>query len=63
MAGLVPRGQNPGDLDLEQYVSATQQRGMSVATVYSLVAAQEAMEQADWKPEEERHKQRTGLFN
>ena len=65
IAGQVPRGSGPGDLDLDAHIPRAAQRGMSLATCYALVAAKEALEQAQWKPATEEDKHRTGksFFN
>jgi len=63
VAGSVPRGTSPGELILDEHVSPADQRVMSLASAYALVAAGEALTDAGWKPstEEERHK--TGEYS
>lgn len=60
VAGRVPRGDNPGELNLDSYVSPADQRVMSLASAYALVAAAEALADARWKPQTVEEKQRTG---
>lgn len=60
VAGVVPRGSNPGELNLDEYIPPSDQRVMSLASAYALVAADEALRDADWKPQTTLDKQRTG---
>lgn len=60
VAGKVPRGNNRGELNLDNFISPADQRVMSLASAYALVAAEEAMDDADWKPKTVEDKQRTG---
>jgi 3-oxoacyl-(acyl-carrier-protein) synthase len=41
---------NPGELNINQYVKPSDQRTMSQGSVYALVAAEEALTDANWKP-------------
>ncbi|KAL3856250.1 hypothetical protein ACJMK2_011025 [Sinanodonta woodiana] len=61
VAGYVPRGDNQGELTLEKYVNPADQRVMSLASAYSLVAAEEALTDANWKPDKEEDQIRTGV--
>ncbi|XP_060608520.1 3-oxoacyl-[acyl-carrier-protein] synthase, mitochondrial-like [Ruditapes philippinarum] len=61
VAGLVPRGNNPGELNLDDHISQADQRVMSLASAYAIVAADEAIKDADWKPKSAEEKQRTGV--
>lgn len=61
VAGVVPRGSKPGELNLDGYVSPADQRVMSLASAYALVAAEEAVSDANWKPTSPEDKQRTGV--
>ncbi|KAL5016006.1 hypothetical protein ScPMuIL_005595 [Solemya velum] len=61
VAGYVPRGENIGELDLNRHVSITDQRTMSIATAYSLVAVEEALTDAKWLSLSDEDKQRTGV--
>lgn len=57
----MPRGENSGELDLGRHVPMPDQRTMSLATAYCLVAAEEAIIDANWLPSTNEDKQRTGL--
>ncbi|XP_045171726.2 3-oxoacyl-[acyl-carrier-protein] synthase, mitochondrial-like [Mercenaria mercenaria] len=61
VAGVVPRGNNPGQLNLDEHVSPADQRVMSLASTYALVAADEAFNDANWRPSTVEEKQRTGV--
>ncbi|XP_012265809.2 3-oxoacyl-[acyl-carrier-protein] synthase, mitochondrial [Athalia rosae] len=57
----VPRGKEPNELDINSLFSNSQLRTMSMATAYALVAAEEALRDADWKPEKESEREETGV--
>ncbi|OWF52156.1 3-oxoacyl-[acyl-carrier-protein] synthase, mitochondrial-like [Mizuhopecten yessoensis] len=61
VAGFVPRGSNPGDLRLEDYMSVQEQRIMSQGCAYALVATEEALTDAGWEPNTEEEKNSTGV--
>ena len=61
MAGVVPRGNENGELDLDMHITKSERKSMSLATCYALVAAKEALDNAEWFPETEMDKHRTGL--
>jgi 3-oxoacyl-[acyl-carrier-protein] synthase II len=61
IAGLVPRGCKPGELNIDEYVSKSDQARMNLASCYALVAAEEALEQAQWKPKTDLERNRTGV--
>lgn len=48
-------------INLEKYVSLTEQRNLSLPTVYALVAAEKALNDAGWKPQSENDSLRTGV--
>lgn len=62
MAGLIPKGDNPGELHIENVVSRSEQRTMSQGSAYALVAADEALKDANWQPTTDEDKQRTGYY-
>lgn len=62
IAGQVPKGQSIGELDIEPYVSSKDQKKMSEFIQYSLVAAEEALNDAGWKPQDEESLERTGVL-
>ncbi|XP_070549115.1 3-oxoacyl-[acyl-carrier-protein] synthase, mitochondrial-like isoform X2 [Ptychodera flava] len=61
VAGHVPKGHGDGEFNAENYVSKSQQRTMSEATVFALSATQEALSQARWAPDSEVDQQRSGV--
>ncbi|XP_077987639.1 3-oxoacyl-[acyl-carrier-protein] synthase, mitochondrial-like [Glandiceps talaboti] len=61
VAGYVPRGVNDGEFSPERYVSKSEQRSMSEATVFALAAAAEALRDSKWKPENEEDKNKSGV--
>ncbi|XP_060075623.1 3-oxoacyl-[acyl-carrier-protein] synthase, mitochondrial-like [Ylistrum balloti] len=61
VAGFVPRGDNPGELQLKEYMSVQEQRITSQGYAYALVAAEEALTDAGWKPNTEEEKHSTGV--
>ena len=60
VAGYVPRGNNPGELDIDSHIAPADQRVMSLASCYAVVAADEALSDARWKPESKEERERTG---
>ncbi|XP_033748336.1 3-oxoacyl-[acyl-carrier-protein] synthase, mitochondrial-like [Pecten maximus] len=61
VAGLIPRGDNPGELQLKDYMSVQEQRIMSQGCAYALAAVEEALTDAGWKPKSEDEKNSTGV--
>jgi len=62
IAGVVPRGTNPGELDLDSVASAKDRRRMDDFIVYGLAAAMEAVVDSGWMPEDEESRERTGVM-
>ena len=62
VAGWVPRGETEGELNLDRYVSKSDQRSLSLASCYAVVAAQEAMEQSGLQLETEEQRVRAGQY-
>lgn len=60
VAAFVPRGLNQGELNFENF-QKSEVRNMSLASLYSLIAAKEAVEDANWHPETENDKNSTGV--
>jgi 3-oxoacyl-[acyl-carrier-protein] synthase II len=59
------RGGGAGDahaFDPEKYMSAKEQRRTDEFVVYAMAAAEEALEDASWKPETEEDQERTGVL-
>ncbi|KAG7196499.1 hypothetical protein KM043_018508 [Ampulex compressa] len=61
IAALVPKGSAPHELHIESHFSKSQLRTMCPATAYALIASEEALRDANWKPEEENDRQDTGV--
>lgn len=60
IAGLVPGiNDDPAGLDTDKIISAKERRKVDLFTIYALAAAEEALTQADWKPDSEAEKIRT----
>ena len=62
IAGMVPRGTGPGELDLDAVASSKDRRRMDDFIVYGLAAAMEAVEDSGWKPEDDEGRERTGVM-
>jgi beta-ketoacyl-acyl-carrier-protein synthase II len=62
IAGVVPRGTGAGELDLDAVAPAKERRRMDDFIVYGLAAAQEAVEDSGWKPEDDEGRERTGVM-
>ncbi|KAK8723593.1 hypothetical protein OTU49_011454 [Cherax quadricarinatus] len=61
VAAIVPRGKGEGELDVSSHFNSSDLRTMNSAIAYGLVAAQEAIEDADWKPDDPKEQERTGV--
>ena len=61
VACLVPRGTSDGEWNTNRDFSRNDQQRMSLSMMFGLVAAREAMQDANWKPETVRQKMRTGV--
>mgnify|MGYP001809843421 CR=1 FL=1 len=62
IAGQVPRGPEPGQLDLDSVASAKDRRRMDDFIVYGLAAATEAVVDSGWLPQDEESRERTGVM-
>jgi 3-oxoacyl-[acyl-carrier-protein] synthase II len=62
IAGVIPRGQGQGELDLDKVASSKDRRRMDDFIIYGLGAAMEAVEDAGWMPEDEEGRERTGVM-
>ena len=60
VAACVPRGESVGQLNMDAFIAPRDQRTMSLACQYALVAAQLAFTDAEWTPETEEQRHRTG---
>ena len=61
VAGVVPRGDGPGEFRERDWVSAPERRSISLPSIYALCASSEALEDAKWKPESEEDSLQTGV--
>lgn len=57
----MPRGSAPDELDIDSRFTKSELRTMCPATAYAMVAADEALTDARWKPQDEANKQDTGV--
>ncbi len=62
VAALLPLGTNPGEFDPESVAPAKERRRMDDFIVYALAAAQEAVEDSGWTPDDEEDRARTGVM-
>jgi 3-oxoacyl-[acyl-carrier-protein] synthase II len=62
VAGMVPRGTNPGDFNPDSVCSSKDRRRMDEFIVYGLAAAQEAIGDSGWAPEDDESRCRTGVM-
>ncbi|XP_068969396.1 3-oxoacyl-[acyl-carrier-protein] synthase, mitochondrial isoform X1 [Bombus flavifrons] len=61
VAALVPKGNGPNELDIDSYFTKSELRTMCPATPYALIATEEALNDANWKPNNETDKRDTGV--
>ena len=62
IAGQVPLGNGPGQLDLDSLMPAKEQRKVEPFILYALAAADEAIADAGWRPESSDALDRTGVM-
>lgn len=62
VAGVVPRGTGEGEFDADKVAPAKDRRRMDDFIVFALAAAQEAVEDSGWMPEDEDGRERTGVM-
>lgn len=62
VAGVIPRGTGEGELDLDKVVPAKERRRMDDFIIYGLAAAQEAIADSGWTPEDDEGRERTGVM-
>jgi 3-oxoacyl-[acyl-carrier-protein] synthase II len=63
VAGQVPRGEtSEGNYNPDDFVAPKDQRKLDEFIVYGLVAAQQAVEDSGWKPDDEEALERTGVM-
>lgn len=61
MYGAVPLGSGPGEFDAQKFASEKHLRDKSLASVFALHVAEEAVTRSGWKPVNETEQERTGL--
>lgn len=61
IGAIVPKGDAPGELNLEAKFTKSELRTMCRATAYALIAAEEALIDANWRPDNENDRQDTGV--
>ncbi|MEO0035538.1 MAG: 3-oxoacyl-[acyl-carrier-protein] synthase, partial [Pseudomonadota bacterium] len=62
IAGVVPRGTDPGQLDLDAVAPAKDRRRMDDFIVYGLAATAEAVADSGWVPANDESRERTGVM-
>ena len=62
IAGQVPRGSEPGQYDPLRLASAKELRRYDEFILFALAAADEAVHDSGWKPENEEQQERTGVL-
>ncbi len=62
VAAMIPMGANPGEFDPDSVAPAKERRRMDDFIVYALAAAEEAIADAGWTPEDEEARGRTGVM-
>ena len=61
VACLVPRGESEGEFNIDSDFSKNDQQRMSLSMMFGLLAAREAMNDSNWRPESQEQKLRTGV--
>ncbi|KAK7481572.1 hypothetical protein BaRGS_00027221 [Batillaria attramentaria] len=61
VAGHVPHGDAEDEFNWKRFIPKEHNRGMSLAAAYAVAAAEEALTTANWKPEDEALRARTGV--
>ena len=61
MAGRVPRGKGPGELDLDAVIPPADRRTIPTASCYAIAAADEALRQAQLVIKTEAQSHRAGM--
>ena len=62
IAGIIPRGDGAGEYNPNTFVEPKEQRKVDEFIVYGMAAAQEAIEDSGWTPENEEAQNRTGVL-
>ncbi|XP_076160383.1 3-oxoacyl-[acyl-carrier-protein] synthase, mitochondrial isoform X1 [Ptiloglossa arizonensis] len=61
IGALVPKGNGPNELNINTRFTKSELRTMCPATAYALIAAENALNDAIWKPKNDADKQSTGV--
>ncbi|XP_076627403.1 3-oxoacyl-[acyl-carrier-protein] synthase, mitochondrial [Colletes latitarsis] len=61
IAALIPKGDGPNELNIDSHFTKSELRTMCPATAYALIATENALNDANWKPENEMDKRDTGV--
>ena len=61
VAGLIPRGSNPGEFNQADHVSKSEKKTMGSDSVFALACAEEALQDAKWFPQTEQERIATGV--
>ncbi|XP_077286287.1 3-oxoacyl-[acyl-carrier-protein] synthase, mitochondrial [Arctopsyche grandis] len=61
IAATVPRGSNVGELNVESFFSKSALKTMAPSTILAMIASEEALSDAGWKPDNDTSKDRTGV--
>ncbi|MBC6440334.1 MAG: beta-ketoacyl-ACP synthase II [Rhodospirillales bacterium] len=62
IAGQPPNGDGDGEFNADSYLAPKEQRKMDDFIIYAVCAAQQAVEDSGWTPEDEEGCQRTGVI-
>ncbi len=62
IAGIVPRGENEGELSIEKYFTKNNTKKMDDFIIYGIAAAKEAVADSGWMAESDEDKERTGVM-
>ncbi|EZA62446.1 hypothetical protein DMN91_004017 [Ooceraea biroi] len=61
IAALVPKGSASHELNIDSHFTKSELRTICPATAYALIATEEALKDARWKPDDENNKRDTGV--
>lgn len=61
VGALVPRGTEPHQLNINSHFTQSELRTMCPATAYAMIASEDALTDAKWKPQKESDKRDTGV--
>jgi len=62
IAGQVPLGDGPGQFNADTYITPKERRRVDDFIVYGMAAAQQAVEDSGWTPQEHEQQCRTGVL-